>query len=448
MRGRARQLVALLLAALLVAGSCHVAAQSALEDLLVRAGAMTSAGKHAEAYALLSAEEDAHIGELGYDYALGRAALHAGRPDRATIAFSRVLALDPGHAGARIDSGRAYLALGNRAQAEAAFEALLELDPPPAVRTQLLAYLGQARAERKRGPAARGYLSVSAGTSSNVNQAPGQAQVFVPALLAVLQLAEQNVAKDDSFASVAAGLETAIPLSARVSLFGGAEVVRRENAHESAFDVGGAAASVGFAWAGERQVARAQVQVLRNTLGGEPSRDVAALSVDVTETQAAPGTPGALFGFMHAGSYRHPRESLKIFDANFVVMGGGTIVRLSEKSTMSVAIMANGDDDQGGNPSGDRRGLGARIAWERSLTPKLKLAAIATVQKSRYNETDAAFLTVREDRRGDYEAFLRYEFTPKLEGRFGVLRSVQDSNIPIYEYRRTDWWLMLRRNFD
>lgn len=448
MRRRARQVVTLLLAATLAAGSCMAAAQSALDDLLASAAAMTAAGKHAEAYALLSAEEDAHIGEIAYDYALGRAALHAGRPDRATIAFARVLALDPGHAGARIDSGRAFLALGNRAQAEVAFEALLELEPPPAVRTQLLAYLGQARAERKRGPAARGYLSVSAGTSSNVNQAPGQAQVFVPALLAVLQLADQNVAKDDSFASVAAGIETAIPLGARVSLIGSAEFLSRANKDESAFDVGGAAASIGFAWAGERQVARAQVQALRNTLGGEPSRDVTALSLDVTETSAAPGTPGALFGFMHAGSYRHPPESLKIFDANFVVMGGGAIVRLDEKSTMSVAVMASGDDDQGGNPSGDRRGVGARLAWEKILGPKLRIAAIATVQNSRYSEIDAAFLTVREDRRGDYEAFLRYEFTPKLEGRFGALRSVQDSSIPIYEYRRTDWWLMLRRNFD
>ena len=448
MHGRARQVVTFLLAALLAAGPCMAVAQSALEDLLARAGEMSALGKHAEAYALLSAEEDTHIGEIAFDYALGRAALHAGRPDRATIAFSRVVALDPGHAGARIDMGRAYLALGNRAQAEVAFEALLALDPPSALRTQLLAFLAQARAERKRGPVARGYLSLSAGTSSNVNQAPGQGQIFVPGLLAVLQLADQNVRKDDSFASVGAGVETAMPLSARTSLIGGAEILSRANAHESDFNVGGAVASAGLAWAGERHVTRAQLQAVRNTLGGSTSREVSALSVDVTEISAAAGTPGAMFGFAHLGSYRHPPEELKIFDADFVTFGAGWVARPDEKSTFSVTLLAGGDRDRGGNPSGDRRGLGARLAWESVLAPRLKLAAIVSGQSSHYGGFDSAFLTVRADRRTDLEGFLRYELARKLEARLGVWRSVQDSNIPIYEYRRTDWYLMLRRQFD
>lgn len=448
MRRRASPLVALLFAAVLAAGPCNVAAQSALEDLLGRAAEMSAAGKHAEAYALLSAEEDLHIGEIAYDYALGRAALHAGRPDRATIAFSRVVVLDPGHAGARIDMGRAFLALGNRAQAEAAFEALLALDPPPALRAQLLAFVAEARAERQRGPVARGFLSVSAGTSSNVNQAPGQGQIFVPGLQAVLQLADQNVGKDDSFASVGAGVEAAMPLSGRTSLIGGAEVLTRVNAHESDFDVDGVVASLGFSWAGERHIARVLGQAVRNRLGDTTSREVSALSLDVTETSAAPGTAGAMFAFAHLGSYRHPPEELKIFDADFVTLGAGWVSRLGGDSTLSVAFMAGGDNDRGGNVNGDRRGIGLRVAWESVLAPKLKMSTLVSGQNSRYQGFDLAFLTLREDRRTDLEAFLRYQLTPKLEGRFGVWRAVQVSNIPIYEYRRTDWYLMLRRQFD
>lgn len=449
MRRRARQLVALLLAALLAAGSCHVAAQSALDDLLARAGAMTAAGKHAEAYALLSAEEDAHIGELGYDYALGRAALHAGRPDRATIAFSRVLALDPGHAGARIDSGRAYLALANRAQAQAAFESLLALDPPLAIRAQLLVYLGEARAERRAGFAVRGYLSVAAGTSSNVNQAPGQGPIFVPGLPGVVQLADQNIRKDDSFASLGGGIEAATPLRGRLSLIGSAEFVARANAHESEFDVGGAAGSLGLAWTGERYLVRGQFQMLRNTLGGNTSRDVKALSLDVSETATpAPGAFGVFFGFLYLGSYRHPPEQLKIYDADFVSTGAGITSRLDEKSTMSVALLTGYDQDQGGNPSGDRAGVGGRVAWERILAPKVKLAAVASLVRSRYTAFDTIFLTERKDTRGDLELILKYEFAPKLEARLGAWRSVQDSNIPIYEYARTDWWLSLWKRFN
>lgn len=448
MRPRARLFVALMLAAVLAAGPGGVVAQTPQAELLARAAALSAAGKHAAAYSLLAAEEDALIGAIEYDYALGRAALYAGRPDRATLAFSRVLALDPGHAGARIDSGRAYLALGNRAQAAAAFEALLALDPPPAVRAQLLAFLGETRDVQGGGAVVRGYLSLSAGHSSNVNQAPAQGSIFVPGLLAVLQLADQNVRKDDSFVSLGAGVEGAKPLQGRVSLIGGAEFLHRVNMHESAFDVGGAAASLGLVRAGERQLLRAQVQAVRSTLDGHTSRDVTALSVDVTETAVAPGAAVALFGFLHAGAYRHPPLDLKIFDADFVTMGAGGIFRLGELSTVSVALMASGDNDKGGNPNGDRRGMGVRLAWETVLAPRLKLAGQASVQNSHFDGFDPAFLILREDRRTDLEAFLRYQLAPKLEARFGALRSVQTSNIPIYEFRRTDWWLMLRHQFD
>jgi tetratricopeptide (TPR) repeat protein len=450
MRHRARHVLALLIAAWLAVAPLHAAAQSELPDLLKRAAALSDAGKHAEAYALLAAEEDTHIGEIGYDYALGRAALYAGRPDRATLAFARVLALDPGHAGALIDGGRAYLALGNRAQAEAAFEALLALDPPPAIRAQLLVYLAQARgAERTAGAALRGYLTIVAGTSSNVNQAPSQGPVFVPGLPGVVQLADQNVRKDDSFASVGGGVEAATPLRERLSLIGSAEFLARANAHESDFDVGGAAGSLGLAWSGDRYLLRGQVQAMRNTLGGETSRDVRALSFDISETTSpTPGSFGVLFGFLHLGSYRHPPADLQVYDADFVSAGAGVTTRFDEKSTMSIALVTGLDDDQGGNPSGDRKGLGGRIAYERFFSPTVRVAAIASLVKSSYSVVDAIFLTERQDTRMDFEAILRYQLAPKIEARLGAWRSVQDSNIPIYEYARTDWWVSLSRLFD
>lgn len=445
---RAGTFVALVLAVLLGAGACLAAEQRVLDELLARAARLSAQNRHAEAYALLAAEEDTHIGEIAFDYALGRAALHASRPDRATLAFARVLALDPGHAGARIDTGRAFLALGNREQAEATFDALLGLDPPPAIRAQLLAYLAQARGgEDRRAAAARGYLSVVLGTSSNVNQAPGQGQIFVPGLVAVLQLADQNVGKSDSFTSLGGGIDVAVPVRGRFSLIGSGEFLARENVHESAFDLGGVAGSAGLAWLGERQLVRAQVQAVRTTLGDRTSRDVRAISVDVSETGPAPGMSGSLLAFMHAGKIRHPPQDLKIFDADFLTAGAGGLYRIGEKSTLSVVLMASADNERGENPAGDRRGYGLRMAWERVLAPRWRMTGVLTGQNSHYDGFDPAFLAFREDRRIDMEASLKYELSPGLETSLGVWRSVQDSNIPIYQYRRTDWTLGLRRLF-
>jgi tetratricopeptide (TPR) repeat protein len=423
-------------------------AQSPLDDLLTNAAALSAAGKHAEAYALLATEEDVYIGEIRYDYALGRAALHAGRPDRATIAFTRVLVLDPGHAGARIDSGRAYLALGNRAQAQVAFEELLALDPPPALRTQLLIYLAAARGERARRVTKRGYLEAFAGTSSNVNQSPSQGLVLVPVFQAQLQLADQNVRKSDDFAGVAGGVELAMPLSDRYSLIAGADILERQNRYESAFDVGGASGNIGVARVGERTVTRARWQTAVNRTGGSTSRKVEALSLEVAEATASPGSFGALFGVASFGTYRHPSPDLQVFDADFVALGAGINSRIDEKSTLGVALLAGEDHDKGGNPGGDRFGWGFRLAYDRVIGTKVRFSGLLGGLNSDYSEVDASFLTKRQDRRLDLELTLHYKVSQDLEARLAVLRSVQDSNIPIYEYRRTDWTLGLRYLFD
>jgi hypothetical protein len=295
----------------------------------------------------------------------------------------------------------------------------------------------------------RGHLTIAAGTSSNVNQAPGQGPVFVPGLPAFVQLADQNIRKDDSFASLGGGIEVAAPLAERVSLIGSGEFLARANAHESEFDVGGAAGSVGLAWSGERFLLRGQAQVIRNTLGGETSRDVRALSFDVSETTSpTPGSFGVLFGFLYMGSYRHVPPELQVYDADFVSGGAGVTTRFDEKSTLSVALLTGYDDDQGGNPSGDRKGVGGRLAYERILAPDVRVTAIGSLVKSRYTAFDEIFLTEREDTRMDFEIFLRYQLAPKIEARLGAWRSVQDSNIPIYEYSRTDWWVSLSHLFN
>jgi tetratricopeptide (TPR) repeat protein len=448
MRRRARRLVVFLLTAWTVAVSAHAIAATPLEELLDQAARLAGAGEAAEAYALLAGQEDTYLGDVKFDYALGRAALDAGFPARATLAFARVLAVQPNHAGARIDSGRAYLALGNREQAAAAFQALLELDPPPALRAQLLVYLAEARRERTVKLAARGYLSAYTGVSSNVNQAPGQGQIFVPGLLAFLQLSDQNVRKGDSYVGVAGGVEAARQLAGQFSLIGSAEFAARENAHESDFDVGGAAGSIGMAWAGERHVIRAQVQGVVNTLGGRTSRRVQALSLDATERTVAQGAPGIMFAFLQVGQYRYTQSDLKVFDADFATVGVGANLQFDGNSTVSVALLAGGDTDRGGNPSGDRRGLGIRLSWERPFGDQWRVVVQGGAANSKYDGFDPSFLTEREDRGYDAELSVRYAFSRDFEVRLGALRVVQSSNIPIYEFARTDFLIGLRKRFD
>ena len=428
---------------LLLAAAGARAAGEPLAELLARARTLASTQSPAAAYELLAAAEDEHIGEIEFDYALGRAALEAGRPDRATLAFARVLALDPLHAGALIDTGRAYLALGNPAQARASFETVLALDPPPAVRSQVLAYLVQAGVAPPGRLALRGYVEANAGRSSNVNQSPATAQVFVPAFGANFELAQQNVAKADSFVGLAGGLDAALALGGGYALIGGAEFLERWHRNETAFDLSAVGVRGGMAVTGEESLTRAQLVAMRSDLGHQPSRETAALAVEHIVTLRA---GGALSMFAQGGSFRHPPESLRIFDADFVTLGV-TAQKLGDGWSALVGVAGGGENDTGGNPAGDKALFAVRAAGEKQLAPKLSLAASAGWQHGRYELADPSFLVRRDDRRTDAELALQYAIGGGLSLRLVLTYAEQRSNIAVYSFRRDEAWAALRYEF-
>jgi tetratricopeptide (TPR) repeat protein len=439
-----------------LAQASPAAVREPLAELLARATALSSSGKFLEAYQLLLAAEDTYIGEIEFDYALGRAALDAGRPDKATLAFSRVLALDPNHAGALIDTGRAYLALGNFAQARVTFERLLALDPPPAVRAQLQAYLQQAqlqraygltmgnRSARAGGLSQSGYVAAIVGRSTNVNQSPAQSQVFVPALNTSLVLSDQNVRKPDNFSGILGGVDLSLPINGTYSLIGGGDFIERTNRNESAFDIGGIGARLGIAAASDGQLLRVQVRAARDYLGDTPSYDLNALTLDYLRSLDA-GTQA--LAFTQAGRLRYVPEDLKIFDADFVTFGLGAIRRIAEDSTAFVVISTGELKDIGGNVSGDKRSLGLRVGADVAIAPRLRLLGSAAWERGQFNQVDPSFLVERRDVFTNYEAVLAYALNDRASLRFGVTLTNQRSNIVIYEYDRTEGWMMLRFDF-
>ena len=88
----------------------------ALEKLLSEAEALLNSGKSDEAYKLLAPMDFEYSGNVRFDYLLGVSALDSGHPDKATLAFERVLAVEPNFAGARLDMARAYFHLGDLAR--------------------------------------------------------------------------------------------------------------------------------------------------------------------------------------------------------------------------------------------------------------------------------------------------------------------------------------------
>jgi len=436
-------LLVALLAAAPEASRSQGAAPNSRAALLEQARALSAAGKANEAYLMLAAHEDEFIGEVDFDYAIGRAALDSGRPDKATLAFSRVLAQEPLHAGASIDMGRAYLALGNREQARVVFEGLLALNPPPAVRDMLSIYMAQAGGAGERRTFVSGFLAASAGHDSNVNAAAAQGRIFVPLFGAEVELASRNVRKPDNYAMLGAGIDLTHELDQRYVLIGGADAIGRHNASESQFDIDAAAARAGVARLGDGYFARAQLVAARSNLGGSGNRNLNALAFDISEN---PG-PVQWSGFVQAGRYRYLPVEQKVFDADFVSVGVGVRRAWPTGTVLSGTIYAGRENDVGGNPGGDRQPAGVLIGLEQPLADRLTLLASAGYQDSRYQLVDPSFLVTRHDRRTDLEIAVRYRFDSDLSVKFGVLATRVDSNIPIYAYPRQDIGITLRRDF-
>jgi len=422
---------------------------SPLEDLLARARALSRSHRNAEAYELLAAAEDAYIGTIAFDYALGRAALDAGRPDKATLAFTRVLALQPAHAGARIDMGRAYLALGDFARAQATFRTLLAQNPPPEIRAQLVALLELSNSAAAASTVAgsvprRGYVAVIAGHSTNVNQSPSQSSIFVPALGSDFQLADQNVKKPDSFAGLSGGVDFSQPLDGTYAFDFGGEFLLRRNFHEFDFDLGGIRAYVGLTATTSRHAWRIQRQAGRDYLGRKASRDFDAVAFNYVGFIDG---PTQMLATAQGGRLRHIPTDLKVFDANYFTLGAGAAHRVGERSTVFGMILTNRQNDVGDNPSGDRRGLGFRVGGETTLTPQLKLMGTLAGENGRYDKFDTGFEVERLDRRLSADAEIQYALKADLSLRFSGSHVVQRSNIPIYEYSKSEWLLTLRHDF-
>jgi tetratricopeptide (TPR) repeat protein len=419
-----------------------------LADLLAQAQLLARSGRNAEAYELLAAAEDTYIGTIEFDYALGRAALDAGHPDKATLAFARVLALDPAHAGARIDLGRAYLALEDFDRARSTFQSLLARDPPPEIRTQLQAFLDLAE---KRGSTAgvstalqrQGYLAGLVGRSTNINQAPTQTSIFIPLFGSNFDLASQNVKKADNYAGVQGGFDLSQPLNGDYSLIGGGDLLWRRNFHEFDFDLGALNFYVGLAGGSGPNRWKLQVVAGRDYLGRSPSRDLEGIAADYVRQYDA---QTQILALVQAGRLRYVPEDLQTNDANYVTLGGGASRKFGGKSTFFGILSTGKQNDVGGSPDGDKRLIGGRVGGEWALADRFLASAVIAGERSTYDMSNTGFNVERRDIRRSYDLGVQYALEPSLFLRFGFSHVDQQSNIAIDESTRSEWSLMLRRD--
>ena len=417
---------------------------------LDQADALMKQGKAAEAYALLEPFEFEQSGNVKFDYLLGIAALDSGKPDKATLAFERVLAVDPNFAGARIDMGRAYFQLGDTTRAKTEFETVLTQNPPAAAKATIDNYLAAIeKQESAKKTRTTGYIEAVAGHDSNVNFATSQSQIAVPALgNLIFTLNAAGVRAPDDYLGIAFGGEVNHQINPGFALYAGADVRSRRNNTQDRFDSTSFDARAGIAVGESANVFRFGVLGGKYELDGKGNRDSDGVSAEWRHLIDA---ANQLSVFGQYARYRfEPTISVNNFDQSTAGVNWLRIV--NEGKGMVMATLLTGSEHAPLRADGGKRFNGLRLGGQMQLDERTELFAGLGVQFSKYDQANAAFSSpteslTRDDKQYDANVGLNWHLDKAwtLRPQISYLRN--NSNIVIYKHDRSDVSITIRRDF-
>ncbi len=420
------------------------------EKLLVDAEALMKAGKPADAYDLLEPHEFDRSGEVRFDYLIGIAALDSGKPDKATLAFERVLAEDPGYAGARLDMARAYYQLGDLQRAKSEFETVLDENPSDEARATIKKYLDDiaARANVKK-TRFSGYVDGALGRDTNVNNASD-----FPNNIITPTLVSSSEELPDNYLGVAAGGEVNHDLNANFMLYAGADISKRNYYALKNYDSLGTEERAGMIYAAGSERYRLGLSGSQNTLGGAAYYDSTSLNGEWRHASSATKQV-SLFG--QYVQYRYADTGLQLNDINQLVAGAGLLHILGNgKAALSGSLYFGNENDvgpatlampAGGRVDGVKRFAGIRAGGQAAVSGSAKLFFSAGQQFGYFGNVDPVISSHRIDRLSDLTVEMNWYVGNSWIVRPQIVRYYNASNVASYAYDRNDYSVTIRRNF-
>jgi tetratricopeptide (TPR) repeat protein len=415
-----------------------------------RARAMLAAGNPKGAFAELSPLQGTLAGQPEFDYLLGVAALDSGRIEDAIIAFERVLALIPNHAGAQMDLARSYYQAGSFDLAEAAFLKLRASNPPPAAQQAIAGYLDAIQTRKQQTRAGwTGYGELGIGYDTNITGVPvdfgaAAAQSFN---LVGIEPTGNAIKRKAAFLQGVAGAEYSRPISRGWSLFGGGELRGRAYHEETDFNSASGEVRFGGALNSGQDQWRTTASYLHFDQEGDapgdprPTNDrrMGSLGLDwrrALDSKTQVGLNGQL------GAVRFPDNDIEDFDQVFV--SGSWMKSFERRGVPLLYLSAFGSYDQAKNkfPDGvtdkSKNLFGLRGYFQYSLAPKVQTyTGLAWIH--RRDRDDFARSTTVQDGRDNYGEFtlgLLWQFREACALRLQWAFSKNSSNIDIYDFDR------------
>lgn len=429
---------------LAVALGGNIAAVMAAEPDLVRARELLRAGKAAEAYALLEPFEVQKAGDLVFDYLLATAALQSGKPSKATFIYERILSVAPDYAGVRADMARAYYELGDYARAKLEFELVLTLrNLPPDLRSAVEQYV--VTIEGLRQPARtvlRGYAQAGYGRDSNINSA-GAGGIITGANGEVILLGAAGAAQPENYWSLGIGGEINHQAAEKLSVFAAADYQGRFYSDHGEVDYGTLDGRIGASHAGGRYQVTGAFYLGRYWLDDRSTRDNHGVNLDWRYALDAGNQVSASLFLMR---YRYSDE-LAANHMDYAAITLGWNRALGPSTALGVFLGLGEEQARNGRPDGDKEFMSMRITLQSAVARNLGAFANAGVQWGDFQVVNPAFNGKRDDVLYDATLGLSWIFADRWSLQPQVVWIRNDSNIPSSDFDRTDYLLLLRRDF-
>ncbi len=477
---RFRQICCLLALFLMVAGAhaqpaAPAAQDAALGKLLREADALIKGGKPADAYNLLEPKEADYSGDISFDYLLGIAALDSGKPDRATIAFERVLAINPNFSGARLDLARAYFAMGSDDLAKSEFAIVLAQNPPEPTAAVIRKHL-EVIAERQQAKIQQvsAYVEANFGHDSNITAATADNLGGVAGILGRTQaelIALQyrptgsSVHYSGNYAGVSTGFDVNRVVSEEngLSVFVGGDAKQRvyNNVEEMNNLTLDWRAGLGLASGDDRYRLTGTFSQFRQSgfaQEGTPSngyRDTAGISAEWKHAFGARDQMGWSVGLSRP---RYLAEISKAQDTNQVSLNASWLHLFEGRTNPLIFANLNRAVDKALRPVNletgtnmGRTGTGALLHFQFTPLQNTDIFVSGGLTRRRDESPGArspglADFYARDDTRSANVGFtMRPSKQWTIKGTIAV--TVNRSNLSLYEYRRNDSSLSLRRDF-
>ncbi len=417
-------------------------AQSVAE-VTAQAEALVRAGRYADAYKLLEPHEDKLAGDMKFDYLLARSALESGQPSKASFIYERILAVEPNFVGVRLEMGRAYLALGDYARAKLEFETVLRVSNLPADLRQQAQIYGNAAEQYIAGKktVAVGYVEYGVGYDSNPQSATRISEVSL-AGGGTLLLPQTALPQGDHYQALSLGGEIIHALSDRFTVFAGADARGRVYKDIEQADFSTLDGRVGVGYNSGAHNLRFALNGGRFWLDQLKTRDSGGATVDYRylankQDQFSLGFSGSRNKFLP--------DALKINSYDLYQGSFGWLHGAADgRGAAGVTLLAGTEDELNGRVDGNKPFVGMRLTLQRTLANSVGAFLLAGGTYGKYSEINPLFGVRREETLYDLTLGVSWGFAKGWSLRPQVLYMKNNSNLPLFEYDRTDVSLNLR----